>query len=467
MKKIYLTLLGVFLCNLLFSQYSIGRTTITFNDPSRTGGFGSGGGAGRQIQTEIYYPANSNGIGVPLTSGEFPVIVFGHGFVMAWDAYQNIWEEFVPKGFIIAFPRTEGGFSPSHNDFAVDLNVVEQRMQLETTITNSLFYQKIKNTSAIMGHSMGGGSTVLAGANNLSVKTIIGLAPAETNPSAISAAGNVTVPTLIFSGSQDGVTPPNNHHLPIYSAIMSDCKAYISITGGAHCYFANSNFNCDFGESTASSGISITRARQQQITYNYLQPWLDFYLKGDCDAFDDFESLLTISTGITSQRTCNYQPFTVSGNVSHVVNGGDGSVNLVLTGGASVSYLWSNGATTQNITNLNAGVYTVEVSDEFCTRIESFEVLGDPTMLNSIEDIGISLFPNPVSELLYLNFNRGLNSNWLLTIIDLGGKQVYSEVLQKGITTKTISFSGFSSGFYMLHLFNEDGNIITEKIFVE
>ena len=40
-----------------FSQFNIGHTTITFNDPSRTGGYGSGGGAGRQIQTEIYYPA--------------------------------------------------------------------------------------------------------------------------------------------------------------------------------------------------------------------------------------------------------------------------------------------------------------------------------------------------------------------------------------------------------------------------
>jgi hypothetical protein len=59
-----------------FCQYSIGSTTITFNDPARSGGFGSGGGPGRQIQCEIYYPASSAGVNVAVSTGEFPVIVF-------------------------------------------------------------------------------------------------------------------------------------------------------------------------------------------------------------------------------------------------------------------------------------------------------------------------------------------------------------------------------------------------------
>jgi pimeloyl-ACP methyl ester carboxylesterase len=91
----------------------------------------------------------------------------------------------------------------------------------------------------------------------------------------------------------------------------------------------------------------------------------------------------------------------------------------------------------------------------------------NPTSITKQDDISFSVIPNPASDFLQLNFSMGLKGNWVFTIIDLGGKQVYSEVLQKGITTKTISVSGFSSGFYMLHLFNEDGNIITEKIFVE
>lgn len=113
------------------TQYPIGHTTITFNDPSRTGGFGSGGGAGRQIQSEIYYPATSAGENTAAATGEMPVIVFGHGFAMAWDAYKNIWEEYVPKGYILVFPRTEGGLvpAPSHENFGKDLRLVVQKMQ--------------------------------------------------------------------------------------------------------------------------------------------------------------------------------------------------------------------------------------------------------------------------------------------------------------------------------------------------
>jgi predicted dienelactone hydrolase len=141
-----------------FAQFQVGHRTITFNDPSRTGGFGSGGGSGRQIQTEVYYPALSAGDNAAIANGEFPVIVFGHGFAMSWDAYSNLWDRYAPIGYILVFPRTEGGLfpAPSHNDFALDLKVVEQRMIAENALVSSVFFQKINGNSAIMGHSMGG-----------------------------------------------------------------------------------------------------------------------------------------------------------------------------------------------------------------------------------------------------------------------------------------------------------------------
>jgi hypothetical protein len=77
MKKLLLIIVAF--PSLVFCQFSIGHTTITFNDPARTGGTGSGGGAGRQIQTEIYYPAATAGVDVPVSNGNFPVITFGHG----------------------------------------------------------------------------------------------------------------------------------------------------------------------------------------------------------------------------------------------------------------------------------------------------------------------------------------------------------------------------------------------------
>jgi dienelactone hydrolase len=285
------------------AQFSIGHTTVTFNDPNRSGGFGSGGGAGRQIQTEIYYPAASAGDNVPVSAGEFPVVVIGHGFVMSWDAYANIWGLLVAQGYVVALPRTEGTFSPSHGDFGLDLTQVLDKMFEQGNNAASLFYNKLSDTGAIMGHSMGGGASFLAGAQSQNVTTIVGLAPAETNPSAIAAAAIIDVPVLVFSGSDDAVTPPQDHHIPIYNGANSSCKYLINITGGGHCYFANANTNCDFGELV--SGLPpISRAAQQAIMNQYLLPWLNWWLKNDAQAALEFQTLLPAASNVTFQENC-------------------------------------------------------------------------------------------------------------------------------------------------------------------
>lgn len=302
MNKIF-TLVGlVFLSNFLLAQpYTIGHTTITFNDPNRTGGFGSGGGSGRQMQTEIYYPGVSEGEDVAVASGEFPVIIFGHGFVMTWDSYNNIWEEFVPQGYVMAFLRTEGSISPNHEDFGLDLRQVAEKMQELNANSGSLFYQALTNKTAIMGHSMGGGSSVLASANNVDIATYVGLAPAETNPSAVSAAANVSVPSLIFSGSSDGVTPPQDHHIPIYEALGSSCKYFVNILDGSHCYFASSSFTCDFGETSPGS---LARLEQQDIMNDLLTLWFNYTLRDNVSASTVFNDSISVSQRVTYQENC-------------------------------------------------------------------------------------------------------------------------------------------------------------------
>lgn len=306
MKKLIITFSFIIFASSLFAQYAVGHRTFTFNDPARTGGFGSGGGPGRQIQTEIYYPATTAGDNTPFIQDSFPIIVFGHGFSMVWDAYQNIWEELVPKGYIMLFPRTEGGLSPSHSDFGLDLALVVNSFRALGQNPSSPYYNRVASTAAIMGHSMGGGATFLAAQNNTNITAIATLAPANTNPPSIDAAKFVTVPTLVIAGANDCVTPPNQHQIPMYDSTASLCKTFISLTGASHCQFANSNFNCNFGESTCSPGPTITRAVQHQRTFKYLVPWLNKYLKGACHPQSNIDSLLNVSTSteITWNQSC-------------------------------------------------------------------------------------------------------------------------------------------------------------------
>jgi dienelactone hydrolase len=355
-----------------FSQpFEIGHTTITFNDPARTGGYGSGGGPGRQIQSEIYYPAATAGTDVSMVPGQYPVVIFGHGFVMAWDAYQNIWEEFVPKGYIFVFPRTEGNFSPSHDDFGQDLALLVGEMEAESNDAASIFYQHHNGKTAIMGHSMGGGSSILAAANNTSIETVIGLAPAETNPSAIAAAANVTVPALVLSGDGDAVTPPADHHEPIYSALASSCKYFTNIIGGAHCYFANSNFNCDFGEGTSGGNITITRPEQHTITFQYLTPWLAYTLKGECAAKNTFDSLLVQDAAVTYINECTVSAPTITLNGSAVICESE-TVEIV----ASEPLDWSDGQNGLSIFVSDSGWFYGFGSN--CTTSDSVYITVNP-----------------------------------------------------------------------------------------
>ncbi|MBM3451911.1 MAG: T9SS type A sorting domain-containing protein [Bacteroidetes bacterium] len=445
------------------AQFQVGHTTITFNDPARTGGFGSGGGSGRQIQTEIYYPAITAGDNVALASGQFPVITFGHGFAMAWDAYSNIWQHYVARGYILAFPRTEGGLipGPSHGDFGTDLKQVSDKMLALNTNASSIFNGKILQKAAIIGHSMGGGASFLAAANNTNIETVIGFAPAETNPSAIDAAANVSCPALVFSGSADGVTPPANHHIPIYNSASSICKSFVSITGGAHCYYANTNFNCDFGENTSSQNISITRAEQQTATYGILDPWLDFKLKGICNAYGAFLLAIESQPGTINETLCPSLP-TVT-----IINDPNQGSDVYCSSLQGNSYQWYMdnqpivGETSQcyNIPTDLGATYQVEVF------FENGCVFSQPITftsgLNDLTSSQVKLYPNPANQFVTIESDKN-EINYLL--LDLNGRVIQANQTYSKI--HLIEISTLNKGVY--HLTISDGlNKITKQFIKE
>ena len=443
----------------VFSQFSIGRTTITFNDPARTGGTGSGGGAGRQIQTEIYYPSATTGTNVPVANGQFPVITFGHGFAMAWDAYQNIWESLVAEGYILAFPRTEGGLFPApvHADFGLDLSQVSDKMLALNTTAGSLFLNKINGNAGIMGHSMGGGASFLAAANNANIKTIVGLAPAETTPSAITAAVNVQVPTLVFSGSEDGVTPPLEHHIPMYDAITGSCKYFISISGGAHCYFANTNFNCDFGEATSSTGISIQRAAQQQVLNDYVLPWFNYYLKEDCNSWINFITPQATDSRIQASNSCSnpipaIPEITLNANV--LVSSITTNVQWYLNGNILVGETSSTCPLTYG-----EGSYTVvDTSNPNCNAT-SAPYQNGIAEINEISFNHFSLEPNPAKTQFTIQSNSP--DEYKVNIYSVQGKLIFEAENPAQIETGC-----WEKGIYLVR-FSSVGRSQTKRLIIE
>lgn len=359
--------------------FDIGNRTITFFDPER----------GRDIPTNVRYPATSAGNNTPIATGQFPVIVIGHGFTMETGAYANIWEFFVPRGYIVALPNTEVGFGPNHANFGLDIAFVAQALQEANEDDASPFFGGVAPSAALMGHSMGGGAATLGAVGNGNIRTLVTLAAAETDPSAVAAAANVEVPTLMFAGANDCVTPIQDHQGPIFGALAADCRAFVSITGGGHCYFANSNFNCNFGELFCSPSPTISRAQQQAVVNEFALPWLDHFLKEVDEAFLAVQDSILLSPRVvgdliclsTSMEGAGRRPLSIAPNpahdVLHVLGLGtearisirDMQGRVVLTG------VLQNGRSSIDVSALSIGTYLLDVSLNGTSEIIPFLVV--------------------------------------------------------------------------------------------
>ncbi len=274
--------------------YQVGHMSINFKDPSRSGGFSiSGGiqmpGTGRDIGTEIYYPSTTAGNNVALAVGQFPVVVIGHGFVMTYDNYDNIYNQLASLGYIVALPRTEGSFSPSHLDFAKDISLLsDQVMQLNTVNTPTslaVFNGKVKQRSAIGGHSMGAGCSMVGAQNNTTISALFNMATATSNTAGVSSlagASLVTVPTLILSGERDCVADTNvqNSH---FANITASQKFHVILKALTHCDFGNgASTNCNLGQTVSGCPNTISNSLALTRYMNYLVPFLNKTLKDSC-----------------------------------------------------------------------------------------------------------------------------------------------------------------------------------------
>lgn len=279
---------------LVAQPYFIGTRDITWTDPGR----------GRDIPCAVSYPALTAGASAPVADGAFPVLVVGHGFVMTVDAYTYLAEHYAEAGYIVVRPTTEGSLGPDHSAFGADLAYLAGALIAANEDALSPFFGHVAPSAALIGHSMGGGAAFLGAAGNTGIRTLIGLAPAETDPSAVAAAASVTVPTLVFAGSEDCVTPIPQHQGPMYDALNAPCKAFVNITGGGHCYFGDASFTCTFGELTCGPDLTVSRGEQQDVVTDVMDLWLQLHLRDDPAALGPLLDSLAGSTRYTAETTC-------------------------------------------------------------------------------------------------------------------------------------------------------------------
>ncbi len=159
----------------------------------------------------------------------------------------------------------------------------------------------------------------------------------------------------------------------------------------------------------------------------------------------------------TISRTVRVSKLAISGTVTPPLctTSSNGAINLTLSGGvAPYTYAWTgpNGftASTQDITGLAPGTYTVTVTDAGCTRTASFNVVAPAAL-------GVSITPSilPFGQNIACN---GGSTGSIATVIT-GGTPSYTVNWSGpgGYTSNSASISGLSAGAYALTVTDVNG----------
>jgi len=256
-------------------------------------------------------------IRVPSEAPEaLPWVVFGHGFVMPTTDYDDLATALATAGYAVLMVETETGFGPSHADLGMDLAYVVAHASSDVGELEGVLGDRV----ALMGHSMGGGAAWLAAAQlGNAVDALVGLAPAETSPSAIAAGADIVAPTMVLSGSSDVVTPPSDHHAPLYAATSSaDCRSWVNLVDGGHCGFADDGTLCDFGEITFTG---MPRPEQQAHSFACIQMWLGVHLEGEAGALNALEEYAESQIDVELDLACETSATNVSQGLPNAVVG--------------------------------------------------------------------------------------------------------------------------------------------------
>jgi hypothetical protein len=156
---------------------------------------------------------------------------------------------------------------------------------------------------------------------------------------------------------------------------------------------------------------------------------------------------ITDANGCTANRTYTIiQPAVI--NVTNVntnvsCNGGtNGAINITVTGGvAPYSYSWSNGATTQDVTGLCAGTYSVTVVDvRGCIKTRTYTIT-QPSVIAVTNTIN--------------NVSCFAGTNGAINITVTGGVAPYTYVWNTGATTQDLY--GRAAGTYSVNITDANG----------
>ena len=151
-------------------------------------------------------------------------------------------------------------------------------------------------------------------------------------------------------------------------------------------------------------------------------------------------------------------PLVVNANITHASSSSalDGALDLTTTGGtAPYSYIWSNAATAEDLTDLGVGLYVVTITDDNgCSLATTFQI-NSQVGVDALTALNWTIYPNPTNDVLYSKVD--FEKPHTLRIFNTMGQQVLWQVSSD--TLGKIDVSNLPAGTYMIELSDEQKQI--------
>ncbi|MBK8845740.1 MAG: T9SS type A sorting domain-containing protein [Bacteroidetes bacterium] len=198
-------------------------------------------------------------------------------------------------------------------------------------------------------------------------------------------------------------------------------------------------------------GTAIGSAMVSSGTAGYMLPVNDKYAGGFLDsskffALDPVSAQYTVATGTFNPIL---DAFTANRTFANSASFTPGNSNVLLVGASDpYTYVWSTGATTQNISGLNPGIYTVTVTDcNGCTKSQEFTVHSKLILNGTVA--GTNLTCNG-------------NGTGAVDLMITNGTPAFTYTWSNGATTEDIS--GVAAGTYTVMAADINGCSLTAMV---
>lgn len=328
-----------------------------------------------------------------LCSGTYDVTVY--------DAMQN---SFVTNAYVYYDSTNTGG---CYSSFYYDVNTNAQN-----PLTTYNFYDYSSPDAISWSWSFGDGATSIE-QNPMHVFPDTGVYSVCLTIYTLDSCVNTYCDNIFISGDSIIINPCNmyvyGYATNCSGANIADGSIDITVTGGTSPYSYN-----------WTGGNGNTYATEDLLNISVGNYYVEVYDANGCIAYQQF----FVNYGNDS-TICNFYAYSNVTPVSYI-GANDGVIDVTVVGGvAPFSYLWNNGATTEDLIGVSSGTYvlTIYSADSLCPAItltanvyEPYDTNGgviiDSLYTNSVDTCFISSVDSFFVSGVNVNNNNSITVTW-------------------------------------------------------